>query len=90
MSTGNVYKHIDIYMHVYLYYIYIYMYTHPSSTCIFILLHRNGLMVVHCRTYVGETALHIAAQYNDGAMIQVAANIHSFQQKLIPSTREDG
>ena len=23
------------------------------------------------RTYVGETALHIAAQYNDGAMIQV-------------------
>lgn len=22
------------------------------------------------RTYVGETALHIAAQYNDGAMLQ--------------------
>ena len=34
------------------------------------------------RTYVGETALHIAAQYNDGAMIQTLLASHADIEEL--------
>ena len=41
----------------------------------------------NCRTYVGETALHIAAQYNDGAMIQALLASHADLEELTVDSR---